>query len=74
MAGWAREWALKTPALFRSIAAVFIAISISFAFVPISTRFGQIVAYAYGIVGIGLIVVLFTSLRLEFNDQRSGAR
>jgi hypothetical protein len=55
------------------IAAVFIATSIYFAFIPISTRFGQIVAHAYCIVGIGLIVVLFASLRLEFNDQRSDA-
>ena len=73
MAGWAREWAIKTPTLFRTIAAVFIAISIYFAFIPISTRFGQIVSYAYCIIGIGLIVALCGSLRLEFDDQKSDA-
>lgn len=70
MARWTREWALRTPLLFRIIAVIFIAISIYFAFAPISTRFGQIGAYAYCIVGIGLIVVLCASLRLEFTDER----
>ena len=73
MTSWAREWSLNTPTLFRAIAAGFIAISIYFAFGPISMRFGQIAAYACSIVGIGLIVVLFVSLRLTFEDQRSGA-
>jgi|GEM_PF-5061436 len=73
MTGWSREWALNTPTLFRVIAAAFIVISIYFAFVPISVRFGEIAAYTYGIVGIGLIVVLFVSLGLVFEDQRSGA-
>ena len=36
---------------------------IYFAFIPISTRFGQIVSYAYCIIGIGLIVALCGSLR-----------
>lgn len=74
MAGWTREWALNTPTLFRAVAVGFIAISIYFAFVPISMRFGAIAAYAYSIVGLGLIVVLCVSLRLEFEDQRSGAK
>lgn len=71
---WAREWGLKTPVVFRAIAVVFIAISIYFAFAPLSTRIGQIGAYAYCIVGIGLIVALCVSLRLEFNDQRVNAK
>jgi hypothetical protein len=68
---WTREWSLKTPSVFRAIAAVFIAISVYFAFTPISAQLGWIIAYAYCIVGIGLIVVLFVSLRLAFDDQRS---
>ena len=72
MASWAREWTLKTPGLFRGVAVAFIAISIYFAFAPVSTRFGEIAAYAYSTIGIGLIVVLLVSLRLEFEDQTAG--
>jgi hypothetical protein len=74
VAGWTREWALTTPAFFRLVAATFIAMSIYFAFVPISKQLGTIAAYAYGIVGFGLIGVLCVSLRLEFEDQRSSAK
>jgi hypothetical protein len=70
MARWTREWALNTPAVFRLVAAAFIAMSIYFAFAPISNQLGTIAAYAYGIVGFGLIGVLCVSLRLEFEDQR----
>jgi hypothetical protein len=73
MTSWARDWSLKTPALFRVVAALFIAVSTYFAFTPISKQFGEAAAYVYGIVGIGLIVVLFVSLRLKFEDQRLGA-
>jgi hypothetical protein len=74
MTSWAREWGLKTPVIFRAIAGVFIAISIYFAFAPISKRIGHIGADAYCIVGIGLILALCVSLRLEFNDQRVSAK
>jgi hypothetical protein len=70
---WAREWALKTPFVFRVVAAIFIAISIYFGFAPISAQFGGIAADVYGVVGIGLIIVLFVSLRLVFDDQRPRA-
>jgi hypothetical protein len=74
MAGWTREWTLNTPTSFKVVAAAFIAMSIYFAFAPVSTRFGTIAAYAYSIVGFGLIGVLCVSLRLEFEDQRSGSK
>ncbi len=74
MTRWTREWTLNTPAYFRIVAAAFIAMSIYFAFGPISTRFGTIAAYAYSVVGFGLIGMLCVSLRLEFEDQRSGAK
>lgn len=70
-ASWTWEWRLKTPFVFRIVAALFIAVSTYFAFGPIAMQLGRIVAYAYSIVGIGLIVVLFVSLRLALEDQRS---
>jgi hypothetical protein len=74
MTRWTREWTLNTPTSFRVVTAAFIALSIYFAFGPISARFGAIAAYAYSIVGFGLIGALCVSLRLEFEDQRSGVK
>jgi hypothetical protein len=71
---WKREWRLKTPPAFRMIAAIFIAVSLYFAFTPIAAQLGRIAAYAYCVLGIGLIAVLCVSLKLEFDDQRSNGR
>lgn len=71
MTSWKREWRLKTPPAFRTITAIFIAVSLYYAFTPIAAQLGRIAAYVYCVVGIGLIVALCVSLKLELDDQRS---